>query len=581
MKLISKIFLLIFMTSLVACDNMLEPQLDGSLNEDGIWQNNVRAFAFLNNAYNNLPSGYNRISNAMLDAATDDAVCPDPTSSINGFNNGSWGPYNAVENVWDKNFEGIRKVNVFLAKIDSVPVPRTSNSLGSVLTIKRTRERMKGEAFFLRAFFYFELVKRYGGIPLTNVALTPEQASTISRASIDDCFQFIINDCDSAFARLPRKYGASPVVVGFNDAKELGRCTSGAALALKSKVMLYWASPLFNSGNDQTRWIDAATEAKKIIDYTLNSDGTGGAMYSMIRFTTNVKMNDLFTTSSVLEQYNKEIIFSTRYFDNSTPENLNAPISFGGDGMTNPTQNLVEAFPMKNGKAISDPTSGYNPLKPFENRDPRLEMTVLANGASFTVNDKTGTIETFEGGADGPGAFRNATKTGYYLNKFMLPYTVWDGRSVNATRTWILIRMSEIYLNYAEARNEAYGPDAEVYAALKEIRKRAGFKPTDIQAGLSQTDMRKVIQNERRLELAFEEQRFFDVRRWRLFDDPQEREKLLTIRGVKVTKNTDGTFQYDTTSVIKQYQFTEKMYFYPIPASELMKNKSLKQNKGW
>lgn len=581
MKIFSKILLFSLSLSFIACDNMLEPQLDGSLNEDGIWQNNVRAFGFLNNAYNNLPNGYNRISGAMLDAATDDAVCPDPTSTILNFNDGSWGPYNMVENVWNKNYEGIRKVNTFLEKIDSVPIPRTSNSLGSDETIIRTRERMKGEAHFLRAYFYFELVKRYGGVPLTDKVLTPEEAISISRSSVDECFQFILDDCDSAAARLPRKYGTSPVIVGYNDAKELGRSTSGAALALKSRAILYWASPLFNKSANADRWKEAADAAKLVLDYTLNPDGTGGNMYALNRFTSTINMTELFTTSSVLEQYHKEIIFSTRYLDNSSVEQANAPISFGADGMTNPTQNLVDAFPMKNGKSIDDPTSGYDPKNPYANRDPRLLMTILTNGASFSVNDKSGVVETFDGGADGPGAFRNSSRTGYYLNKFILSYPVWDGRTVNATRTWILFRMAEIYLNYAEARNEAYGPDAEVYASLKELRKRAGFRPTDIQAGLSQDEMRKVIQNERRIELAFEEHRFFDVRRWRLYDDPAEKERMTSIRGMKIIRNEDGTLQYNPANLVRQYDFSEKMYLYPISASELMKNKNLSQNPGW
>jgi hypothetical protein len=581
MKIIFRLFLFVSLLSITACDSMLEPELDGSLNENGIWQNNVRAFAFLNNAYNNLPSGYNRISSAMLDAATDDAVCPEPTSSIQDFNNGGWGPYNVIDNVWDKNYQGIRKVNTFFEKIDSVPVPRTSNALGADETILITRERMKGEAFFLRAFFYFELVKRYGGVPLTDKVLTPDEAIVIPRASIKDCFQFILNDCDSAAARLPRKYGATPVVVGYNDAKELGRATSGAALALKSRVLLYWASPLFNTEQNDSLWIKASEAAKKVLDYTLNADGTGGVLYGLNRYTSTISLSDLFTTSSVIEQYHKEIIFSTKYSDNSTIEQLNAPISFGAKGLTNPTQNLVDAFPMKNGKSIDDPTSGYDPQNPFANRDPRLEMTVLGNGISFSVNDKTGVLETFDGGKDGAGSFRNASKTGYYLRKFLLTYPVWDGRTVTASRTWILIRLAEVYLNYAEARNEAFGPDAEVYAALKELRKRAGFRPTDIKAGLNKEQMRKVIQNERRIELAFEEHRFFDVRRWRLFDDPAELAASMNIKAASIKKNTDGTIQYNEAQTIRTYQFSEKMYLYPIAASELMKNKALIQNPEW
>jgi len=581
MRLINKILVFVMLGSLLSCDSMLEPQLDGTLSEDGIWKNNVRAFGFLNNAYNNLPNGYNRISGAMLAAASDEAVCPDPLSAIHGFNNGSWGPFNVIDNVWDKNFEGIRKANTFLQNIDDVPLLRSSNELGTDETILRTRERMKGEARFLRAYFYFELLKRYGGVPLTDKPLTADEAAVIPRATADSCFKFIMADCDSADVRLPRKYGVEPVLVGYNEAKEIGRATSGAAKALKARVLLYWASPLFNPSNDVERWKKASAAAKEVLDLTIAKTGTGDKVYGLNRFTSTVNMTDLFTTNSVLPQYHSEIVFCTQYSSNSTVEEQNAPISFGAKGMTNPTQNLVEAFPMSNGKSITDPNSGYNPNKPFDGRDPRLAMTVLANGVSFGINDKTGVLETFEGGKDATGAYPTATQTGYYLKKFLLPYAVWDGRSVNVTRTWILIRFAEMYLNYAEARNEAYGPDAEVYAAMKALRVRAGFRPSDITAGLTKEQMRDVIQNERRIELAFEEHRFFDLRRWKLFDDPAIRDNLLKIRTAKITKQPDGTFVYDTQQIVQERQFSTKMYLYPIAESELLKSKALTQNPEW
>ncbi len=581
MKILKHIFILVMTISLFSCEDMLEPDLDGTLNEQGIWENTKRAFGFLNNAYNNLPNGYNRISGAMLATASDEAVCPDPLSAIKGFNDGTWSPYNLIENVWDKNYEGIRKVNTFLEKIDQVPLPRKSNSLGTDESILRTRERMKGEAYFLRAYFYFELVKRYGGVPLTDKVLSLSEAADLPRASAKECFQFIFDDCDSAAIRLPRKYGVNPVEVGYNEAKDIGRATSGAALALKSRALLYHASPLFNEINDQARWEAAANASKEVIDYTLYEDGTGGNLYKVNRFTSTVNMSDLFSTNSILPQYHDEIVFCTQYYNNTTVEQQNAPISFGAKGLTNPTQNLVECFPMKNGKPITDPTSGYNPADPFRNRDPRLAMTVLGNGAELSANDKISDVETFVGGVDGPDSYPNATKTGYYLQKFLMPEAVWDGRSVNVTRTWVLIRFAEIYLNYAEARNEVYGPDAEVYAALKELRRRAGFRPSDIQAGLSKDEMREVIRNERRIELAFEEHRFFDVRRWRLFDDSEQLDDLLKIRGVLITKDEEGNVQYDTSHVVQQRVFTDKMYFYPIPASEILKSNVIDQNPGW
>ncbi|MBA6154633.1 RagB/SusD family nutrient uptake outer membrane protein [Gelidibacter maritimus] len=581
MKLIKVIVFVLVIVSLSSCEDLLDPDLDGTLSEEAVWSNNNLAFGFLNNAYNNLPDGYNRISNAMLAAATDDAVSPDPISKVNGFNDGRWSPFNVIDDVWNKNYEGIRKVNTFLEKVDSVPLPKKSNALGTDESILNTRKRMKGEARFLRAYFYLELVKRYRGVPLTQSVLTPEEAVNLKRASSDECFEFILAECEAAAQLLPRKYGSAPAIVGFNEGKDIGRATSGAALALKSRALLYWASPLFNPANDITRWERAATAAAEVIDYTVNENG-GTKVYNLQRFSSTLTMSTLFTTNSIVPQYHDELIFSTKYNNNTTVERQNAPISYGAKGLTNPTQNLVEAFPMSNGKAISDPTSGYDSNNPFKDRDPRLSMTVLANGTEFEVNDKARVLETFDGGADGPGAYPNATQTGYYLQKYVMPFAAWEGRTVDVTRTWILIRFAEIYLNLAEARNEAFGPDDDVYFALRTLRFRAGFRPVYVPPGLSKDEMRKFIQNERRIEMAFEEHRFFDVRRWKLFDQPSEREKLLTIRGVKITKDpVSGNFTYDTNNVVQQRFFSDKMYLYPISESELNRSNMLEQNPGW
>lgn len=581
MKKIKTIVLAIVVScSFFACEDMLDPTLDGTLKEDAVWGNTVLAFGFLNNAYNSLPSGYNRISGAMLEAATDDAVCPSALSDILDFNNGTWGPFKVIDNVWNKNYEGIRIVNKFLENIDAVPLPKQSNSLGTDESILNTRERMKGEARFLRAYFYFELVKRYGGVPIVDKTLTTEEAINIQRSTVDQCFDFIINDCETAAQMLPTKYGLKPTVIGFNEGKDIGRATKGAALALKSRALLYWASPLFNTSGNSTRWEQAAQAAADVLNLKVNADNTGANVYKLINFTSTINESNLFSVATGLSLYHDEVVFSTSYNDNTTVERQNAPISYGGQGLTNPTQNLVDAFPMSNGKEITDATSGYNPADPYKNRDPRLLQTVLTNGTNFTVNDKTAVLETFNGGVDGPTAYQNASQTGYYLQKFLVPAAVWDNRSVTISRTWVLIRFAELYLNYAEATNEAYGPNAEVYAALKALRTRAGFTVKDIQAGLTKDQMRKVIQNERRIELAFEEHRFFDVRRWKLFDDTAERNKLLTIRGISIEKDANNNFIYNS-KVVENRIFMDKMYFYPISNSELMKSSGLVQNPGW
>lgn len=495
------------------CDSFLDPAKDGKLGEEDIWNETRRAFGFLNDAYNKLPSGYNYIDNAMLAAGCDEAVHSDVTSDIKGFNNGTWDSYFLVENVWSKNYEGIRIVNRFLERIDDLKMPVKPTVSGTDEQLIRTRERMKGEAFFLRAYFYFELIKRYGGVPLFTKSLTVEEAQQATRASYDDCMKQIIADCDSAANRLPEQYKGSSESVGFDDKKELGRPTTGAAYGLKSRALLYWASPLNNPGNDKERYKRSADAAQLVVKSAFR--------YKLMNFTDDSEsFTDLYAVSENFLQYHREIVFSTKYNNTVSVEQQNSPLTMGGKGLTNPTQNLADAFGMANGKGINEPGSGYDEDHPYVGRDPRFYMTFAYDGSEFTVNDKTQTIETFEGGKDATATNKTATKTGYYLKKLLSPQAVWDGRTNNITRTWILMRYAEVLLNYAEAMNEycespSQAPNDSIYKVVELIRKRAELSPYKLPAGLTKEEMREVIRNERRVELAFEEHRFFDIRRWR------------------------------------------------------------------
>ena len=386
------------------CDSFLDPAKDGKLGEEDIWNETRRAFGFLNDAYNKLPSGYNYIDNAMLAAGCDEAVHSDVTSDIKGFNNGTWDSYFLVENVWSKNYEGIRIVNRFLERIDDLKMPVKPTVSGTDEQLIRTRERMKGEAFFLRAYFYFELIKRYGGVPLFTKSLTVEEAQQATRASYDDCMKQIIADCDSAANRLPEQYKGSSESVGFDDKKELGRPTTGAAYGLKSRALLYWASPLNNPGNDKERYKRSADAAQLVVKSAFR--------YKLMNFTDDSEsFTDLYAVSENFLQYHREIVFSTKYNNTVSVEQQNSPLTMGGKGLTNPTQNLADAFGMANGKGINEPGSGYDEDHPYVGRDPRFYMTFAYDGSEFTVNDKTQTIETFEGGKDATATNKTATKT--------------------------------------------------------------------------------------------------------------------------------------------------------------------------
>lgn len=562
--------LLLFVTpfTFISCD--MDPTKDGKLEEKDIWNNTKRAFGFLNNTYTSLLGGYNRIDNAMLASATDEAIHSNNSSNIYGFYDGRWSRHFLIENVWGRNYDGIRKANQFLENIESVPI--TESLQGTIEELTNTKERMIGEAYFLRALYHFELFKRYGAIPIVKRVLSREEAQAVTRATVEETINAIIEDCDVAVERLPKAYlGTIP---GFDAKGDKGRATVGAAKALKAKALLYFASPLYNPSNEIGRWEKAADATKEVID--LNE-------YELLSLKSGESIDMIYylVGGGTFGRYNRDVIFSTSYFNSRSVEQVNTPPSFGGYGLTNPTQNLVDAFGMSNGKPITDADSGYDPNDPYKDRDPRFYSTILCNNQEVKINDRVGSLETFEGGKDAEGAYKTATKTGYYLTKFLSKNAVWDGRTINIERTWVLMRYAEVLLNYAEALNEANGdPVEEVYTSLEAIRERAGLNPYEIERGKSQEEMRELIRNERRVELAFEEQRFFDVRRWRLFDNEDQRDDLLKIRGVKIEKNSENEFSY-TEKDVEDRSFSERMYHYPIPHAELLRAPGIEQNPGW
>jgi hypothetical protein len=319
------------------------------------------------------------------------------------------------------------------------------------------------------------------------------------------------------------------------------------------------------------RWKLAADAAKAVMDL-----GT----YSLMPGT---PYNNIFTTQAAPVGANTEIIFWRQNGLNTSVETSNGPVGYtsaGGNGVTSPTQNLVDAFTTDEGKSIDDPTSGYNPNNPYEHRDPRLSNTLFYNG-SLWLNRP---VETFDGGLDRPGGTVQQTKTGYYLRKFMGNFESVSGGTVysNTIHDFVYFRYAEILLNYAESLNEFSGPSAEVYDVLYQLRKRAGILPGaadnyGVPAGLSQDEMRKVIRNERRVELAFEELRFFDIRRWKI----AEQVFASPLKGVSIQKSSGGQIVYNIGPVLTPVFRNPQMYLYPIPYNEVIKNPRMVQNPQW
>ncbi len=510
---------------------------DGPVTEEQYWNINTAARGQLNRGYTFLQEGYNRYDGAMLAAGCDEAVNSNLNSEINIVNKGTWSSLRTIDGNYELNYNGIRQVNVFLANADRANITPATDI-----------PRLKGEAFFLRGYFHFELLKRYGGVIIADRVFTFSENLDLPRSTFKETVDQILRDCDSAAIRLP----LSPSQYGAGDR---GRATKAAALALKSRTLLYAASPLNNPDNDPELWQKAADAAKELID-------TGA--HSLLASYSNI-FN--FSTAA----YNTEVIFATAASARNDIEVNNAPISYNGAlGRTNPTQELVDAYEMKNGLPIGDASSGYNPEDPYRDRDPRLSWSVFFNGSVF----KNDTVQTFTSGKDGVGQTINATKTGYYMKKFLSESSTWNQVS-NATvrRPWVIFRYAEILLNYSEAQNEVSGPDASVYEAINRVRRRAGMP--ELPAGLSKDQIRERIRNERRVELAFEEHRFFDIRRWKIGEETLGK----PVSGLRIVRNATG-YRYEPFEVENRI-FNERMYLYPIPQSEINNTTNLRQNPGY
>ncbi|WP_234735776.1 RagB/SusD family nutrient uptake outer membrane protein [Tellurirhabdus bombi] len=544
-KIYSQLVAFLLLTSLLSCkeDFLTFPYTDGNIrNESEIWTSDRNTRGFISNAYFGILNRYNLDGNgSLLAQASDEAVNSNLSSNINIFNNDTWSSLRTNDDQYNNMYNYIRRTNIFL-----------ENSLGSGVTPASDIPGLRGEAYFLRALYHFELMKRYGPIVVVTRSFTIDQDLDLPRNTLDEVVAQIVTDCDSAAAVL------TPAIVD-QASGDKGRATQTAALALKARTLLYAASPLNNPTGDATKWQRAADAAKAIIDLKKHS------------LLTQAQLPNLWNYGS--QAYNAEVIFASQSDNNNTLELNNAPISYdGARGRTNPTQELVDAFDVRStGKPITDATSGYNPANPYNDRDPRLNLFIITNNTNF----KGKPVETFEGGKDNVPINVNNTKTGYYMRKFMSEGAFWGvGTAVNVRRPWVLFRYAEVLLNYAEALNEAQGPVADVYTFVNQVRARVTMPA--LPAGLTKDQMRERIQKERQVELCFEDHRFFDVRRWKkgeqLFNRP--------VSGMRITKN--GTALTYQRFQVENRIFNEKMYRFPIPQTELNKApKNLRQNPGW
>ena len=542
--------------TLSSCNGFLDREEDSFIDKTATFDSYNRTKQYLTYAYTLLPDGLNRFSReAMLASATDDAEFAIESTEIQQFNNGSWNALNNPDDVWNRYFSGISKcctllentdhVNLDISRLDPDKQVEYANSLKDI-------RMWRAEARFLRAYFHFELLKRYGPIPIVTSTLSINgNYENTPRPTMKEVVDFIAKECDIAADTLELTPWRN-----VNDA--FGRATKGAALALKSRLLLYAASPLYvdfgdtnesNKPTDIAMWKSAADAAKAVID--LNQ-------YELASSYADLFKNDF---------QNKEYIFVRRYAANSDFEKSNFPVSFGGQGGTNPSQNLVDDYEMLDGTPFdwNDPAKA---AQPFENRDARLGATILMNMAPF----KGKKVATYPEGADAS-PNPNATKTGYYLRKFLNEDVNIQTGGSSSGHVVPLFRLAEIYLNYVEALNECDPTNPDIALYLNKVRNRASLPNV---SALSQEQMRTVIQHERRVELAFEEHRSWDVRRWKIASSTLG----APLMGVQIERKPLGGYTYMPVKV-EQRVFQPKMYWYPIPQSEVLKLKQWKQNNGW
>lgn len=496
-------------------------------------------------------------SEFFLAGATDEAQYALETGAINGYVNGGWTPANPYSYIWTKSYRAIAEVCMFLEKFHQADISEWEHN-ENYSTWKQQLEIFPYELRFLRAYFYFELFKAYGDVPLVTTTLTNAQANNIERTSADQIVKFIVDEIDEIAPHLPSTYTTIP-------GTEVGRATSVAAYALKARTLLYAASPLHNPSNDKTKWAKAAEACKFVID---NAQAWGLKLSPYA----SLWGNDAF--------FNQELIFGIGRNASNSFEMANYPIGVeNGSSGTCPTQSLVDQYEYQdNGETFAQRHPGnidLTTVDPYAGLDPRFALTVVKNGDEWPSNgSQKKAIETFIGGFNAAPKY-GATPTGYYLRKYVDGSCVTTAdNQISMRHTWIVFRLAEVYLNFAEAvfyatgsANDAtYGMTAN--DAINVLRNRADIAmPEFTEDGDAWVER---YERERLVELAFENHRFWDVRRWKKAD-----KYFKTIQ----VANISSDLQLTRATVNRQWD--DKYYLYPIPQSEVKKNPALGQNPGW
>jgi starch-binding outer membrane protein, SusD/RagB family len=587
-----------------SCQKYLDPYPSGVMTSEDIWNYQNYIQGLIGECYNNMPMNYNNNENAYLDGATDNAEITSSTNVLHRLATGSLTTgQDPFLTYWDRDYRSINLVNLFLKDRKGF---NTRFLLDSHLN-DLVRYRLQGEAFALRAWFEWDLLQKFGGkgvdgqmlgYPIITAPVDPSGDINFARNTYNECARQIIADCDSAYKYLPIAHRdflvADPGDLLYAGGKYWGRLDGITTRAIKANLYLTWASPRFNSSNDNSLWDSAAVNAKKVMDFKLNVDNVDGG----------------FNPVDNLNWFNPNspgIVFASRWVtsdvDMEAMERMFYPGGFQGNGLIGATQELVNSFPMANGYPIDDPANRglYDPSNPYAGRDPRFYSTIFYNTAQSIRNNFDEVMYTFEtwsnGGKDAAGVASNNSNTNYYIKKFVYMGLNWtDATPDRQPHSNFFIRWESMCLAFAEAANHVVGPTNDgIYGisattAIQYLRARQtpegadGISPSVpgapdpylsevASAGAAAFD--ELVKNERRIETCFEGSRFFDLRRWSTdltqLNNP--------VHGAKITQNADLSFTYDLNYQVAARSFASA--YLPIPYKEILRMSNLVQNEGY
>lgn len=584
-----------------SCADYMDPYPYGRLSEEDFWNRQDAVQGLVGQCYNYMTRDYNNSEGYYLDGATDDAVITSTTHALTKLATGSLTTNNdPFSGYWGNDYKAIALLNRFL---------KDSRGFNTRYLIDAhlndlVRYRLQGEAFALRAWFQWDLLQRFGGKGMSGKLLgfpivtepvnVLKDEINIPRNTYDECVQQILADCDSAYKYLPIAHRDFLVKnsgdLAYAGGRYWGRMDGITTVAIKALVYQTWASPLFNPGNDMTRWEKAAQYAKEVMDFKLEVDG---------------KVANGFNPANQVVWTNPNfpgIIYSSRYNDNNDAmERALYPKGFQGNGVIGATQELVDAFPMKNGYPIDHPEGAklYDAADPYANRDPRFYSVIFYNGSvANRDNNTTKPMYTFESWENGDGtkgkdaAGQNATsRTNYHIKKYIYMGLNWGDASIKKQpHSKFFIRWAHMVLTFAEAVNELEGPNGSRFGlsakdAMKYLRTRKTYDGkalysndpylNEVAASGSET-FRQFIRNERRIETCFEGLRYYDLRRWSKGDL-----SILNhpVHKASIEKDADGKYIYKEPEMAENRVYTSM--YNPIPYSDILRMDKLEQNEGW